>query len=319
MTIQARGARGGSTRQVDDDAKTPGPTRTTVPVPSARGFNAQLLGVSLWDLVQMECLARSHAAVQVVGDGGIGYLYFDRGHIIHAATADRVGESAALEILGWSNGSFRACDRAWPEAPTIFTSHEALILQVAKRRDESNISNLVAFPGRNAESRAAGEASAESEDVELIELNEEGGADMSGTKTIEERVPPPSGASAANGAGGERPATPTTAERAVERVPERTTDRTEIGGDFSAVLRLGANGAIITKRGTSEEFAETVAYAHRLLQLAGDLLGLEEFVAVECGFGQGRCLIFNEEGGEIVALRPRAEANLQALRERLGL
>src|SRR5215470_11683753 len=86
-----------------------------------RGFSAQLRGVGLWDLVQMECLARSHVVVRVVGEGGVGYLYFDRGNIVHAATSHRTGEAAALEILSWTNGSFQACDRAWPERSTIAT------------------------------------------------------------------------------------------------------------------------------------------------------------------------------------------------------
>jgi hypothetical protein len=91
----------------------------------------------------MECMARSRLVVLVTGEGGIGYLYFDRGQVVHAITTDNVGEPAALEILGWTNGSFQPSDRPWPETRTIFTSHEALILQVAKQRDEA--SNLVAF------------------------------------------------------------------------------------------------------------------------------------------------------------------------------
>ena len=115
-----------------------------------RGFSARLKGAGLWDLVQMECLSRAHRTVQVVGEGGVGYLYFDRGHIIHASTAQRTGEAAALEILGWTNGSFQTCDRPWPEQRTIVTSHEGLILQAAQLRDEGASSNLVAFPARGA-------------------------------------------------------------------------------------------------------------------------------------------------------------------------
>ena len=62
-----------------------------------------------------------------------------------------------------------------------------------------------------------------------------------------------------------------------------------------------------------------VAYAHRLGQLAGELLGIEPFVAMECTFADGRFLIFDEANGDTVALRPRTETNLQPLRDRLGL
>ena len=79
------------------------------------------------------------------------------------------------------------------------------------------------------------------------------------------------------------------------------------------------SGAIVKNSGGTEELAETVAYVQRLMELAGELLGIEGFIALECTFTKGRCLIFIESNGDTVALRPRPEANLQALRDRLGL
>lgn len=238
----------------------------------------------------MECLARSHLSVQVVGEGGVGYLYFDRGHIVHATTAQRVGEPAALEILGWTNGSFQTCDRPWPEHGTIGTSHEGLILQAAQLQDESGASNLVAFPARGA----AAEDDETFEELELSEIDQEGEQEMR-SPGMDEVTPVPKPA-----ANGGRP-------------------EVGVGGDFSVVMRLGPSGAVLSNRGGSEELADTVAYSHRLLQLTGELLGFEKFSAVECTFVEGRCIVFAEGDGEIVALKPRAEANLQALRERLGL
>lgn len=108
-----------------------------------------------------------------------------------------------------------------------------------------------------------------------------------------------------------------------EARPEPRTEgkagRHEVAGEFSVVMRLGPNGAILQSRGGSEELAQTVAYVERLLQLTGEMLGLGPFSALECAFVQGRCIIFAEGDGETVALRPRADANLGALRERLGL
>ena len=96
--------------------------------------------------------------------------------------------------------------------------------------------------------------------------------------------------------------------------------RSELGpiGDFAVMMRLGPNGAVLSNRGGNEELAETVAYSHRLLQLTGELLGFEKFSAIECGFVDGRCIVFSD-GDEVVTLRPRPEVNLQTLRERLGL
>ena len=278
--------------------------------PAPRGFSAQLRGASLWDLIQMECLARSHRVVQVVGEGGVGYLYFDRGQVVHATTAQRTGEAAALEILDWTNGSFQSCERGWPAQATIRTSHEGLILQAAQLRDERSASNLVAFPGR----AAAGDDVDRYEELELSELDEDeseayaaaareqGAADMRSPGS-DEAAPTPkpvvNGANGANNANG---------------------GRSELGplGDFSVMMRLGPNGVVMSNRGGSEELAETVAYSHRLLQLTGELLGFDKFSAVECGFVEGRCIVFSD-GDEVVTLRPRPEVNLQTLRERLGL
>jgi len=227
------------------------------------GFDVRLSGASLWDLVQMECQARVQRVFQVVGPTGVGYLYVTAGRLFHAATANLAGEPAALEILSWTNGSFQPCDRSWPPAATIETSYEALILELARRRDEESAGNLVAFP------------------------REEWPSDMRGTN--------------------------------IEQPPALPSARPEPGPDFLVTLRLAPNGAVLKNSGGSEEMAEAIAYAHRLLQLAGEFLGLDGLSAMECAFtGGGRCFVFTE-GGDIVAVRPRPDANLAPLRERLGL
>jgi hypothetical protein len=247
---------------------------------SAVGFRAQLSGANLWDLVQMKCLARSRQVVQVTGEGGMGLLFLAEGRIIHATTVRQTGEAAALEILGWTNGSFQTCERPWPKAGTINTPCEALLLQVATRwdaRSAAAASNLVAFPARTLQ------------DIEVTEIEEEG-ADM---RTTNIESPPPVGPAA----------------------------RAEAEADPGVMLRIGPNGAIVKNSGGSEEVAEALAYANRLVHLVGELLGLDAFSAMECTFGQGEghWFVFTEKNGDMVALRPRSEGNLQPLRDRLGL
>jgi hypothetical protein len=246
------------------------------------GFDARLSGASLWDLVQMECQARVRRVFQVIGEGGVGYLFLSGGRVVHAATAHLAGEPAALEILSWANGSFRPCERSWPAAESVQSSIEAMILEVARRRDEQGASKLLAFPGR-----AAGEDGGQ-EEIELLEIEEEGKADMRTTTTIEQP-----------------PVAPGT--------------RSDAGPDFPVMLRLASNGAIVKNNGGSEELAEAIAYAQRLVQLTGELLGLDPFVAMECVSTTGRTFVFAEAEGDVVALRPKAEVNLNPLRERLGL
>jgi hypothetical protein len=260
----------------------------------AVGFHAQLEGASLWDLVQMECLARSRLVVEVTGEGGVGYLYFDAGRVVHASTLRQRGQAAALEILAWTHGTFRASNRSWPSAaPTIDMSHESLLLHAAKRRDEQAGSNLVAFPGRSVEA----DVDAALEEVELLEIEDGPARGATGRQqedemrnpNIDDTQIPPLGA------------------------------RAESAADFPVMLRLSSQGAVLRNKGGSEELAEATAYAHRLVQLTGELLGLEEFVALECVFAADRCVVFTEANGDVVALRPRADLNLQPLRERLGL
>jgi Domain of unknown function (DUF4388) len=274
----------------DEDRTAPGVKPGAKPAASA-GFRAKLSGVGLWDLVQMECLAGSRTVVLVTGEAGIGYMYFDRGQIVHAVTADYVGEQAALEILGWTNGSFQVCDRPWPEAGSIVTSHEALILEAARRRDESERSNLVSFrrTGRAPVTEEFPAVTEQFEDLDLTELEEEGATAMR-SSNIEDETP------AANGARG------------------------DIGsGDFQVMLRLAASGAVVRSHGASEEQAELIAYVKRLVDLTGELLGLDDFTALEFVFAGGRCVMFTDTNGDTVVLRPKPETNLQPIRERLGL
>lgn len=260
----------------------------------AVGFDVHLSGASLWDLVQMECQARVRRVFQVRGEGGVGFLYLAAGRVVHAAVGRITGQAAALEILSWSNGSFEPCERTWPPAPTIEVTHEALILEAARRRDEAineafdaatTAPKLLPFPGRGAVDAALDE-------IEELEIWEEGTGDMRTTY-----IDPPPGNAGSGSA--------------------------ELAKDFPIMLRLSASGAIVRNHGGSEEQGEAVAYAQRLVTLAGELLGLDAFTAMEAVFsgpnGGGRWFLFAEPTGDTVALRPRPEANLSPLRERLGL
>ena len=113
---------------------------------SEPGFRANLTGASLADLVQMECLANSTLAVRVVSGNDTGYLYFQRGQIVHAMSSGAVGEAAALEILGWDRGSFEPCNAGWPTTATIAKPFQALLMRAAATRDESSRRTVVDFP-----------------------------------------------------------------------------------------------------------------------------------------------------------------------------
>jgi hypothetical protein len=122
------------------------------------GFQAQIRGASLWDLVQIECLARKHRVVRVTTVGNVGYLYFDAGNIVHAATLEQEGELAAFEILQWNQGSFESCDREWPADPTIPVSWQTLLLRAAQFKDEQGRGKIVPLPSKERVAEPEGTA-----------------------------------------------------------------------------------------------------------------------------------------------------------------
>ena len=118
------------------------------------GFRARLEGLSLFDLVQMECLARSRRVVRVASTGRVGYLFFQDGEIFHATTKNLVGESAALEMLEWTDGTFEPCNIAWPERGTVKMGWQNLLLGAATSKDEQSAGNLVRLPKRKSQTSA---------------------------------------------------------------------------------------------------------------------------------------------------------------------
>ena len=110
------------------------------------GFRVSLEGATLPDFVQMECLANSNRVFRITSGHRIGYMFFNKGQVIHALSGDHVGESAALEILKWRDGSVEPCNVGWPDAPTIGSTWQNLLILSAQARDESGNHRLVSFP-----------------------------------------------------------------------------------------------------------------------------------------------------------------------------
>jgi Domain of unknown function (DUF4388) len=117
------------------------------------GFRASLHGASLADLVQMECLSGRERVIRISSGNEVGYLFFRGGQIVHAVSRRSVGESAALEILRWNDGTFEPCSAGWPDRDSITSNWQNLLLTVAQHRDESGRHNLVAFPGSRTSPR----------------------------------------------------------------------------------------------------------------------------------------------------------------------
>jgi hypothetical protein len=113
--------------------------------PRSSGFQAQIKGASLSDLVQMECLAGSRRVVRVTSGANIGFLYFRGGGLVHAVARTLTGEAAALDMLSWNEGSFEPVERDWPSKDTITSGWQSLIIRAAQIRDERQAPSVVAL------------------------------------------------------------------------------------------------------------------------------------------------------------------------------
>jgi len=70
-------------------------------------------------------------------------------------------------------------------------------------------------------------------------------------------------------------------------------------------VRLSPGGELLEHRGRgSEELADAVAYASQMMDLVGQLLGLDRAASVELCFERGKCLIQRDDSGAIVATKP---------------
>jgi hypothetical protein len=243
--------------------------------PSTSGFEAQLHGANLWDLVQIECMAWRRSVVRVTTQGDIGYLYFNEGQITHATTLQSDGEAAALEVLQWTHGTFEVCDRDWPAKESIRSSWQSLLLRAAQLHDDTK-RKLVAFPKDRI--------------------------------TSSRELPPPAPVI--------EPVTK------VSQPPPANDEPPEL------VVRLAPSGSVLFPTGADlavhsstevQEFAETIAYTRRLIHLVGEQMGMEGFKAVEFTFKRGRCILYEEDDGNVVALKPSPSSDLTELREKLGL
>ncbi len=96
-----------------------------------------------------------------------------------------------------------------------------------------------------------------------------------------------------------------------------------MNADNSEMLKmmvlLSPEGSLLSAKGAdAEQFATAAAYATQLAKLVGDGLGLDGFQELDCEFRRGRCLIYFDENGNTVGVRPRPEITMTSIREILG-
>jgi CheY-like chemotaxis protein len=104
--------------------------------PDEGGFRGVLRRVSLQDVLQMECLSRSSAVLELSTKELTGSIFIHEGQIIHAQMGDRTGEDAFNAVLALTGGQFNLKPFREPPQRTISSSWEFLLMEAARMRDE---------------------------------------------------------------------------------------------------------------------------------------------------------------------------------------
>ncbi len=104
-----------------------------------QGFAGTLKNIQLEDLIQMCCLSTATITIRVSQGAQRGTIHIWDGEIVHAVCGQLTGEEAFYTILGWKSGGFETFDGGVSEVATIKKSYEFLLMEAARRADESAI------------------------------------------------------------------------------------------------------------------------------------------------------------------------------------
>jgi len=101
-------------------------------------FSGSINGIDLFDYVQLMMVTRRDAVLEVSSQQGQpGLLYLRQGNVCHATCDDAEGEEAFFRCLAFDSGSFNTLPWREPERNTIETPGEFLLMEAARRKDES--------------------------------------------------------------------------------------------------------------------------------------------------------------------------------------
>jgi len=110
------------------------------------GMQGNLRDMAIADLIQHTCQDRKTAQLRVEHSGQQAILYFDKGNVVHASLGDQAGEEVIYAILRWEEGKFDLEGGVMPPERTIKQSWSGLLLEGARRLDETGISFFQSEP-----------------------------------------------------------------------------------------------------------------------------------------------------------------------------
>jgi predicted regulator of Ras-like GTPase activity (Roadblock/LC7/MglB family) len=100
------------------------------------GFDGEVSGMSLTDLLQIKVMGRFSGRIVVEQNGKSGHLFFREGDLVHAQLDQFEGKDAFARVLAWDGGTFRAEPKVGTTRQTINESFQFLLLDALRLQDE---------------------------------------------------------------------------------------------------------------------------------------------------------------------------------------
>ena len=107
------------------------------------GMTGNLNGLAAADLIQLNCVDQKVARLQIKHENQITEVFFSGGQIVHAVSGSQKGEEVVYDILGWNDGDFSLENDINAPEISITKSWPSLLLEGARRLDESAITPTV--------------------------------------------------------------------------------------------------------------------------------------------------------------------------------
>lgn len=112
------------------------------------GFNGEVAGLGLADVVQLNAQIRLTGAISIRSGQRSGFVFMSDGQVVHAEQGDLLGEAAFYEIMTWRGGCFAVKPNVETTRSTIRQPLTFLLLEAHRRLDERRA-------GRNLGARSA--------------------------------------------------------------------------------------------------------------------------------------------------------------------
>ncbi len=111
---------------------------------------------SLPDIIQLVAFGQKTGVLRVQWAGGTASLYFDNGDVVHAEYPGRVGEEAVFALFGVEEGEFQFHTGVPSPDRTITMDATNLVMEAARRLDESRQGAEDGEPGGSTGGNGAG-------------------------------------------------------------------------------------------------------------------------------------------------------------------